>query len=159
MPTDTLLTHPSAEASRSSALLSRFSSPLSKRARNVFDFTIEPEELYKTFSPGDKVRGQIVLSVLKGFDITHMTIGLHGFAKVFKHQSERRPTPEDLAGKRSPPTSEYLGNGLVSLFHDEQVLCGSGFLKKQIYKFGFELQFPSYSLPTTIDVGHRQFLA
>jgi hypothetical protein len=47
---------------------------------------------------------------------------------------------------------EYRGNGLVSLFQDEVVLCGSGFLRRGRYKFGFELEFPAKSLPSSIDV-------
>lgn len=152
MPYDTVLTNPNADSTRSSSILSRFSSPISKRARNVFDFAIELKDPYKTYSPGDIINGQIILSVLKGFDITHLTVALHGYAKVYKHQSDRRPTLDELVNGQGTRGFEYLGNGLASLFQDEQVLCGSGFLKKQIYKFGFELQFPTKGLPTTIDV-------
>ncbi|KAI9880007.1 MAG: ph-response sensor protein, partial [Watsoniomyces obsoletus] len=46
---------------------------------------------------------------------------------------------------------EYHGNGVASLFQEEQVLCGNGFLKKTVYKFAFELKFPAKSMPSTID--------
>ena len=135
--------------------LSRFSNSLAKRNTKVFDFEVEPEHPHKTYNPGDAVKGQIVLSVFKGFDITHLTISLHGYARVVKHQlgpGEAKDTPDILVNGKGSHGFEYHGNGLASLFQDEQILCGSGFLKKQVYKFGFELQFPSCSLPSTIEV-------
>ena len=96
-----------------------------------------------------------MLSVFKGFEITHLTISLHGYAQVFKNQctpGEAKNAPEQLINGKGSHGFEYHGNGVLSLFQDEQALCGSGFLKRQVYKFGFELQFPSYSLPSTIEV-------
>ncbi|KAK5952782.1 ph-response sensor protein [Knufia fluminis] len=154
MPLETLFANPTPPVERSKSILSRFSSPLTKRSGKIFDFEIEPEHPHKTYKPGDSVKGQIVLSVFKGFEITHLTISLHGFARVFKHQAtpgDHKNVPEQLVNGKGSHGFEYHGNGLASLFQDEQALCGSGFLKKQVYKFGFELQFPSYSLPSTIE--------
>lgn len=137
------------------SILSRFPNPLAKRNTKNFDFEIQPEELYKIYKPGDRVRGHITLHVFKGFEITHLTISLHGYARVFKHQlgpSEKKDTPDILVNGKGTHGFEYHGNGLASLFQDEQTLCGSGFLKKQDYRFEFELHFPCYSLPSTIKV-------
>jgi len=155
MPLETLFMNPNRPVERYRSILSCFSSPLSKRSAKIFDFDIEPEHPHKTYRPGDIVTGDIVLSVSKGFDITHLTISLHGFARVFKHQAvpgDQKNVPEQLSNGRGTHGFEYHGNGLASLFQKEQVLCSSGFLKKQKYKFGFELQFPDYSLPSTIEV-------
>lgn len=155
MPLDSLLTNPNPQVERSRSILSLFSNPLSKRTAKFFDLEIEPEHPHKTFRPGDVVKGTVALSVFKGFDITHLTILLHGYARVFKHQCsprEAKTTPEQLINGKGSRGFEYYGNGLASLFQDERTLCGSGFLKKQVYKFEFELQFPPHSLPSTIEV-------
>lgn len=153
MPLDTLFTNPSPDVPRSKSILSRFSNPL-KHARNMFELAIEPEDPFKIYTAGETVKGHIVLTVTKGFDITHLVVSLHGYAKVFKHQITTGdgllPSDHIINGKGSRGF-EYHGNGLASLFQEEQVLCGSGFLKKQVYKFAFELQFPAKSMPSTID--------
>lgn len=155
MPLESLIPNPSPAIARSRSFLSRLSSPLAKRSQKIFDFDIEPEHPHKTYRPGDVVKGSITLSVFKGFDITHLVISLLGYARVFKHQcvpGEAKATPDILINGKGSHGFEYLGNGLASLFQDEQILCGSGFLKRQVYKFGFELQFPEYSLPSTLEV-------
>ncbi|KAK5100355.1 ph-response sensor protein [Lithohypha guttulata] len=153
MPFESLFTNPNPPVERSKSILSRFSNPLTTRAAKLFDLEIHPEHPHKTYRPGDSVKGQITLSVFKGFDITHLAISLHGYARVFKHQctpGEAKIPPDQLINGKGSHGFEYFGNGTASLFQDEQVLCGSGFLKKQVYKFGFELQFPAYSLPSTL---------
>jgi arrestin-related trafficking adapter 9 len=154
MALETLFMNPNPPVSRSKSVLSRFMNPLSKHSRNLADFFIEPEDPWKTYSPADIVKGNVVLVVARGFDLTHLVVSLHGFAKVYKHRvipGEGVPAAEIFANGKGSRGFEYHGNGLASLFEDEIVLCGSGFLKKQIYKFGFELQFPVKSLPTSID--------
>lgn len=154
MPLETLFTNPNPPVSRSKSVLSHFKNPLSKHSRNLADFFIEPENPWRTYSPGDNVKGNVVLVVARGFDVTHLVVSLHGFAKVYKHRvipGEEAPAAEILASGKGSRGFEYHGNGLASLFQDEIVLCGSGFLKKQIYKFGFELEFPEKNLPSSID--------
>jgi arrestin-related trafficking adapter 9 len=120
----------------------------------MFELAIEPDDPFKVYTAGEVVKGHLVLTVTKGFDITHLVVSLHGYAKVFKHQvtggDGMLPSDYVVNGKGSRGF-EYHGNGLASLFQEEQVLCGSGFLKKQVYKFAFELQFPAKSMPSTID--------
>lgn len=155
MPPESLLANPNPVITRSKSILARFANPLAKRSAKIFDFDIEPEHPHKIYRPSDVVRGNVLLSVLKGFDITHLVISLHGHARVFKHQcapGEAKTAPEVLINGKGSHGFEYLGNGLASLFQDEQILCGSGFLKRQVYKFGFELQFPGHSLPSTLEV-------
>jgi hypothetical protein len=121
----------------------------------MFDLAIEPEDPFRTYSPGQTVKGHIVLTVHKGFDITHLVVSLHGYAKVFKHEVSRGetvPTPEIITNGKGQRGFEYHGNGLASLFQNEQILCGSGFLKKQVYRFAFEVPFPSRNLPSAIEV-------
>lgn len=155
MPLESLLTNPNSAAPRPRSILSYFSNSLSKHARNMFDLVIEPEDPFRVYSPGQTVKGHVILSVTKGFDITHLVIALHGYAKVYKHQiapGEGLPPPESLMSGKGSRGFQYHGNGLATLFQHEQVLCGTGFLKKHVYKFAFEVPFPNKSLPSTIDV-------
>ncbi|EXJ96435.1 hypothetical protein A1O1_01561 [Capronia coronata CBS 617.96] len=154
MPLESLLTNPNPTVPRPRSILSYFSGSLGRHARNMFDLVIEPEDPFRVYSPGQTVKGHVVLSVSKGFDLTHLVIALHGYAKVFKHQiapGEGFPAPEGLISGKGTRGFQYHGSGLASLFQQEQVLCGSGFLKKHVYKFAFEIPFPNRSLPSTID--------
>jgi len=155
MSLETLFSNPLPAIPPSRSLLSRFASPLAKRNRNITEFCVEPDHPWKSYGPGDIVRGHIVLTAAKGFDITHLVVCLHGFAKVYKNQVYPSDGPlfnENLDLRGGSQDVEYRGNGLVSLFQDEAVLCRDGFLKKGIYKFGFELVFPTKNLPSSIYV-------
>ncbi|EXJ79014.1 hypothetical protein A1O3_08515 [Capronia epimyces CBS 606.96] len=154
MPLESLLTNPNPAVTRPRSILGYFSSSLGRHARNMFDLVIEPEDPFRVYSPGQTVKGHVILSVSKGFDITHLVVALHGYAKVYKHQvapGEGLPAPEGLINGKNSRGFQYHGNGLASLFQHEQVLCGSGFLKKHVYKFAFEVPFPNKSLPSTIN--------
>ena len=156
MPLESLLTNPNPSVPKSRSIVSFLSNPLSKHTRNVFDIAIELEDPFRTYSPSQTVKGHITLTVHKGFDITHLVVALHGYAKVYKHQvppGDGVPAPEGLANGQGPRGAQYYGNGLASLFQQEQVLCGNGFLKKHVYKFAFEVSFPAKGLPSAIDVG------
>lgn len=161
MPLETLLTNPNQSVPRSRSILSYFSNPLANHARNMFDLVVEPEDPFRVYSPGQIVKGHITLTVHKGFDITHLVVALHGYAKVYKHQittGDGVTSAEALMTGRGPRGFEYHGNGLASLFQSEQILCGNGFLKKQVYKFAFEVSFPNKSLPSTIEVSHQVYI-
>ena len=155
MPLESLFSNPNPSVPRTRSILSRFTNPIAKHARNITDFEVELPDPYKTYSPGEVVKGNVVLTVAKGFDLTHLVVALHGYAKVFRNlvtPGEGTPETELLVNGKGTSGFEYHGKGLSSLFQDEQVLCGSGFLKRQIYKFGFELEFPTNGLPSTIEV-------
>ena len=155
MPLETLFTNPLPAVPPPKSIISRIASPLAKRNRNIAGFCIEPEHQWKTYGPGDLVKGSVLLTVAKGLDVTHLVACLHGYAKVYKQQvvpGESVVADGILDIRGGTQGVEYRGNGLVSLFQDEVPLCGDGFLKKGIYMFGFELEFPARSLPSSIDV-------
>lgn len=155
MPLETLFSNPLPTISPSRSLITRLTSPLAKRNRNIAEFSIEPDHPYKVYAPGESVTGHVLLNVAKGFDITHLVVCLHGYAKVYKNQivpGEGVLASKPIDIRPGNQDVEYLGHGTLSLFQDEIALCGDGFLKKSIYKFGFELQFPARSLPSSIDV-------
>lgn len=139
----------------SKSLSARFTNSLSRRARNVVDFTIEPDDKYRVYRPGDTVTGHVVVTVPKALEITHIVCALHGWAQVYRYErtpGEVTSVPDAIVNAKGSTDFEYHGNGLATLFRDEQVLCGSGLLTTSIFKFGFELQFPAISLPSTLDV-------
>ncbi|KAH7328687.1 hypothetical protein B0I35DRAFT_473367 [Stachybotrys elegans] len=148
-------TTPSPSTSRPS-LLSRLSLPLPlrNRNRNVADFHVRPDEPYRNYGAGDHVRGSVVLTIVKPVRMTHLVVSLTGFVRVFKDpvagfgkmQSAAALLPH--GGSTRP---QYHGNGLASLFQDEQVLSGEGRLDPGKYEFGFDLVFPEKGLPSSID--------
>ncbi|KAJ0415508.1 hypothetical protein BJY00DRAFT_257765 [Aspergillus carlsbadensis] len=135
------------------SLLSKFRSQLGQRNRGITDFYIEPDDPWRSYFPGDVVKGTVVLTVVRPVRITHLVISLHGIVKVFKNNIPAGETPPDIGSLgpgRGRRGAEYLGNGVATLFEDEVVLCGEGRLKEGIYKFRFEMSFPPYSLPSSI---------
>ena len=142
----------------SQSMLAKFKASYTSKKRNVSEYYIEPLEPYRKYSPGDAVKGSVIVNVLRPFRITHLTICLHGFVKVFpnakipgesiSHEGRRSDTSRGT-GKRG---SEYFGNGFASLFENEITLCGEGRLDISKYVFHFELDLPSRGLPSSIDV-------
>lgn len=142
--------------------LSKFRSQLGHRNRSITDFYVEPDDPWRTYSPGDSIKGTVVLTVVRPVRVTHLVICLHGFVKVFKNtvaSAEAAPDIGFLGPGRGRRGSEYLGNGLATLFEDEVVLCGEGRLKEGIYKFRFDMLFPPYALPSSITVCSSLFHA
>lgn len=136
------------------SLLSRLTAPLKSRTRNLTDFHIRPDEPHRKYSPGDLVKGAVVLTVVKPIRLTHLTVCLHGFVRVYKNpNSANEPVPDlGLTASNNPRKSQYFGNGHASLFQDEQTLCGEGRLDTGVYEFNFELEFPRKGLPSSVDV-------
>ncbi|RDW81240.1 pH response protein PalF [Aspergillus mulundensis] len=136
-----------------SSLLSKFRSQLGQRNRAITDFYIEPDDPWRSYFPGDVIKGTVSLTVVRPVRITHLVISLHGIVKVFKNNVPAGENPPDvgsLGPGRGRRGAEYLGNGVATLFEDEVVLCGEGRLKEGIYKFRFEMSFPPYALPSSI---------
>lgn len=139
------------------SIFSRLRSPFAaKKPRNVSEYSIELAEPYKTFAPGDGIRGHVVLNVERPVRITHLTICLHGVVKVLKNG---RISGESISRWRSYLATgqgewgeAYFGNGLAALFKDEVVLAGDGCLSTGSYMFNFELELPTERLPSSIDV-------
>ena len=138
-----------------SSLLHKFRSSLGQRNRSLTDFYIEPDDPWRSYFPGDVIKGTVVLTVVRPVRITHLVICLHGFVKVFKNtvpSGEASPDAGFLGPGRGRRGAEYLGNGLATLFENEDVLCGEGRLKEGVYKFRFEMSFPPFALPSSISV-------
>ncbi|KAI1412559.1 hypothetical protein F5Y13DRAFT_162932 [Hypoxylon sp. FL1857] len=136
------------------SLFSRLTSPLRSRTRNLADFHIRLQEPHRQYSAGDHVRGHVILSVVKPVRITHLTVALHGFVRVYKHAgagAQLSPVNPAVISHDRNRSVRYFGNGLASLFQDEQVLCGEGRLKPTRFEFEFDLIFPSKGLPSSID--------
>ncbi|KAL8709069.1 MAG: hypothetical protein Q9220_006090 [cf. Caloplaca sp. 1 TL-2023] len=115
------------------SILSRFNFPnTSKRPRNISEYGIELEEPYKTFSPGDRIKGHVTLNIERPVRITHLTICLHGVVKVLKNG--RIPGESNSRWRSYLATGQgkwgeaYFGNGLAALFKDEVILAGDASL-------------------------------
>ncbi|EQL01015.1 pH response protein PalF [Ophiocordyceps sinensis CO18] len=145
-----------ASSSSRPSLLSRITLPLPlplrSRNRNVVDFHVRCDEPYRKYNAGDSVRGSVVLAVVRPLRITHLVVSLHGHVRVLKDPTSAAKTQLAAAlpgGSCAQP--QYRGNGLASLFQDEQVLSGEGRLEPGKYEFGFDLIFPVTQLPSSID--------
>ncbi|KAJ5090903.1 hypothetical protein N7532_009587 [Penicillium argentinense] len=138
----------------SSSFLSKFRSPLGNRNRSVTDYYIDLDDPWRSYFPGDVIKGTVIVTVVRPVRITHIVVCLHGYVKVFKNATpagEAAPDLGFLGPGRGRRGAEYLGNGLATLFEDEVVLCGDGRLKEGIYKFRFEMGLPPYALPSSIN--------
>ncbi|ORY16280.1 or S-antigen, N-terminal domain-domain-containing protein [Clohesyomyces aquaticus] len=139
----------------SRSLLARLKSPLQSKTRNFTEFSIQPDDPHRQYSPGDIITGSVIIKVLKPLRITHLVISLHGYAQVFKNPNSPgdayRNYSSTVGSGKGKKSGSYFGNGFASLFEDEAVLCGEGRLGEGIYHFNFELEFPSKGLPSSID--------
>ncbi|KAJ5748691.1 uncharacterized protein N7511_010387 [Penicillium nucicola] len=146
---------PSLPPSRNrNSLLSKFRSPLGQRNRGITDFYIDPDDPWRSYFPGDVIKGTVVVTVVRPVRITHIVVCLHGYVKVFKNATpagEATPDLGFLGPGRGRRGAEYMGSGLATLFEDELVLCGDGRLKEGVYKFRFEMGLPPYALPSSIN--------
>ena len=147
---------PSSPSSRSRNLISRLASPFSGKARHVTEFFIHLDDPHRTYTNGDSLKGSIQLVVQKPLRVTHITLSLHGFAKVYKNPTvpgEGIPSEVKIpSASRGKAGVQYHGNGLLSFFEDEQIVCGDGRLNPGRYSFVFEALFPRTSLPSSLDV-------
>ncbi|KAF2098632.1 hypothetical protein NA57DRAFT_23527, partial [Rhizodiscina lignyota] len=139
---------------RSTSFLSRIKAPFGSKTRNIAEFYIQPDDPHRQYSPGDHITGSVILKVVKPLRVTHVVVCLHGFVQVYKTpnnpgESYRAYTGTSVPGKTA--RTGYFGNGFVSLFQDEHILCGEGRLGEGVYQFGYELVFPRDRLPSSID--------
>ncbi|KAF2266340.1 hypothetical protein CC78DRAFT_459377 [Lojkania enalia] len=137
------------------SLFARLKSPLSSKPRNFTEFYIQPDDPHRQYAPGDIISGSVIIKVIKPLRITHLVISLHGYAQVFKNPNSPgdayRNYSTTVGSGKGRKGGSYFGNGFVSLFEDEAVLCGEGRLGEGVYHFNFELEFPSKGLPSSID--------
>lgn len=142
--------------SKSKVLLSKFTAPFTSRKRNLAQYYVEPDEPHRRYSPGDTVKGAVILTVAKPIRITHLVVCLHGFVKVFT--SAKLPGEDSsreerlLSGGTGKRGCQYFGNGFASLFENEVTLCGEGRLEAGSFVFQFILELPSKGLPSSISV-------
>ncbi|KAK4454598.1 pH-response regulator protein palF/prr-3 [Podospora aff. communis PSN243] len=144
------------EPSASRSFFSRFSLPLRSRARNVADFHIRPADPHRKYAAGDHVQGAVILTVVKPVRITHLTVSLHGYVRVYKSPNGSANEPAvnpaevpSIIGRAA--RSKNTPHGYASLFQDEQVLSSDGRLEPGRYEFNFDLLFPAKGLPSSID--------
>lgn len=139
------------------SLLSFLSLPLRSRTRNrnLAEFFVKVDDPHRTYAAGERITGSVVISITKPIRITHLTVCLHGYVRVFKNatQLNAKPINPALAPSEAQKSFRYFGNGHAQLFQDEQVLCGEGRLEARRWEFKFDLLFPSEGLPSSIDVG------
>ncbi|KAK7184130.1 hypothetical protein DPSP01_001230 [Paraphaeosphaeria sporulosa] len=137
------------------SLLSRLRAPLKSKTRNFTEFYIQPDDPHRQYAPGDIISGSVIVKIIKPLRITHLVISLHGYAQVFKNPNSPGDAYKNysttVGSGKGKKTGSYFGNGFVSLFEDEAVLCGEGRLGEGVYHFNFELEFPSKGLPSSID--------
>lgn len=143
------------QPSSRSSFFSRFALPIrSRNSRNLVDFHIRPSEPHRKYNAGDNVRGAVILTVVKPIRLTHLTVALRGFVRVYKNPNAANesvnPPPH---GIDSDGISQFrfLGNGYATLFQDEQVLCADGRIETGRYEFNFDLVFPEKDLPSSIE--------
>ncbi|KAE9963558.1 hypothetical protein BLS_009177 [Venturia inaequalis] len=153
MPTRSAGSSPSPSSKRS--LLSRLKAPFGPKARHVAEYYIQPDDPHRQYGPGDVITGSVVLKIIKAISVTHITVCLHGHAQVYKTPNTAgeglKQYNASLAAGKTKKSGGYYGNGFVSLFEDEIVLCGEGRLGEGTYQFNYELMFPKKSLPSSID--------
>ncbi|KAK3355872.1 hypothetical protein B0H65DRAFT_486283 [Neurospora tetraspora] len=151
---------PSAAASDDSTTSKKFLKrlnilPLRSRTRNIADFHIRPDDPHRKYSAGDHVQGAVVLTVVKPVRITHLTVLLHGYVRVYKGPSAQNNepvrSPAEIQNISSRGERKKYYNGYASLFQDEQVLSSDGRLEPGRYEFNFDLLFPANGLPSSID--------
>ena len=142
--------------SRPRSIFSRLTAPFATRKRNLAEYYIKTKEPHRQYSPGDRVKGAVVVTVTKPIRITHLVLCLHGFVKVFnnaKLPGESILSREWLLGGGTGKRGcEYFGNGFASLFENETTLCGEGRLEVGSFEFQFDLELPSKGLPSSISV-------
>ena len=140
----------------SRSLISRITSPFKAKPRHISDFYIKLDEPHRRYSPGDAVKGSVILTLQKPLRITHIVLCLHGFVKVFKNPiAPGEGTARDggfIAAGRGQRGTEYFGNGFASIFEDEFVLHGEARLNPATWTLGFEMEFPPAGIPSSIDV-------
>ncbi|KAH6660253.1 hypothetical protein BKA67DRAFT_641381 [Truncatella angustata] len=135
------------------SFLSFLSLPLRSRTRNrnLAEFYVLVDDPHRQYSAGDHVTGSVIISSIKPIRITHLTVNLHGYVRVFKNAAQVNAANPAVVPSGGSSNVRYFGNGHAQLFQDEQVLCGEGRLDARKWEFKFDLVFPKEGLPSSID--------
>lgn len=121
------------------------------RNRNLAEFYVKVKDAHRKYSAGDHVKGSVTLSLTKPIRLTHLTVCLHGYVRVFKNAAQMNAGNAAILPSGGSSNFRYFGNGHAQLFQDEQVLCGEGRLEARKWEFEFDLLFPPEGLPSSID--------
>jgi hypothetical protein len=150
---------PSESSSNPRTVIRKLASPFTSKVRSNVDFYVEPKDpLRQQYAPGDKVDGEVYLTVLKPMRVSHIVVCLHGYVKVSKTPGVFNEAMTRDRGFLTPKGGQtgtvYFGNGYTSIFEDEVIICGEGRLMPKRYVFKFSTQFPQ-NIPSSLDVSSR----
>jgi hypothetical protein len=72
------------------SIFSLLSLPLRSRARNrnLAEFYVQVDDPHRHYSAGEHVTGSVIISSIKPIRITHLTVCLHGYVRVFKNAAQ-----------------------------------------------------------------------
>ncbi|KAF8422971.1 hypothetical protein EV426DRAFT_154848 [Tirmania nivea] len=126
--------------------LNKLRPPRSTR-KVISEYYIRLNEPHREYSPGDLVKGSVILTTEKDLRVTHLVVNLVGRVDLFEVATY------NLSGKKK--TVNYTGpvefEGGVILCRDQQVLCGEGRLDAGVYEFGFVMELTGKGLPSSLD--------
>ena len=71
---------------RHRSILSKLTSRFGNRNRNISEFYVQPDDPWKSYHPGEIVKGAVVLTVVKPVRITHLVV----FYMVTRRSSRTR---------------------------------------------------------------------
>ncbi|KAF8458688.1 hypothetical protein BGX38DRAFT_1264998 [Terfezia claveryi] len=126
--------------------LNKLRPPRSTR-KVISEYYIRLNEPHREYSPGDLVKGSVILTTEKDLRVTHLVVNLVGRVDLFGVATY------NLSGKKK--TVNYTGpvefEGGIILCRDQQVLCGEGKLDAGVYEFGFVVELTGRGLPSSLD--------
>lgn len=127
--------------------LNKLRPPRSTR-KVISEYYIRLNEPHREYSPGDLVKGSVILTTEKDLRVTHLVVNLVGRVDLFGVATY------NLSGKKK--TVNYTGpvefEGGIILCRDQQVLCGEGRLDAGVYEFGFVMELAGKGLPSSLNV-------
>jgi len=136
-----------AKLSTQLSALNKLRPPRSTR-KVISEYYIRLNEPHREYSPGDLVKGSVILTTEKDLRVTHLVVNLVGRVDLFGVATY------NLSGKKK--TVNYTGplefEGGIILCRDQQVLCGEGRLDAGVYEFGFVMELTGKGLPSSLDV-------
>lgn len=141
------------KTSKKSALLTKLSTALNRirpprsTRKVISDFYIRLDEPHREYSPGDLVKGSVILETEKDLRVTHLVVNLVGRVDLYGVVTYK-------VGKQV--SVNYAGpvefEGGIILCRDQQVLCGEGRIVPGVYEFKFVMELTGKKLPSSLNV-------
>lgn len=142
------------------SILSKLTTPLSSLGslrpprnsrRALSEFYIRLDEPHRQYSPGDLVKGSVLVTVERDTKVTHIVVDLVGRVDLYGVAN----SGYTQGGKRKKVNyaAPVEFEGGVILCRDQQVLCGEGRLEIGVYEFKFVMELIGKGLPSSLDVG------